>query len=251
VQPPATMTIVQMTPTRVRIISPRTVIPAIDPPVVFTLRFSEEKKEGQEVSQRGGLQRGVSYPFAYMLAEPAPVSKGIYRPKFSRLPPVPMKSLAMTEISHMAIRPRRTAFTLIELMVVVVIVGVLAAIVVAAYHSMTGDARVSGVMRQLQIVRSEIQIYRFDHNDTWPDLVTNQWNQMLDATDATGAINASGGLGPYMTQMPANPINGNVVVDSTASGPTVGWVYTQSTGAIQATNATPTVLFDETTQTIQ
>ena len=52
-------------------------------------------------------------------------------------------------------------------MLVVVIVGILAAIVVAGYHSMTGDARISGVVHgSFRWCRSQLQLYQFNHSDT-------------------------------------------------------------------------------------
>jgi prepilin-type N-terminal cleavage/methylation domain-containing protein len=146
---------------------------------------------------------------------------------------------------------RARGFTLVEIMVVVIILGILAAIVIAAFTNVTGDARVNSTLRQLQVVRSWTQLYKFDHNDTLPDLITNQWAPFIQATDIDGTLGVNGTFGPYGQQTPVNPLNGNAVVSDSPSGPTVGWVYNATSGTIQATNQTPTILFDESTGAIQ
>jgi prepilin-type N-terminal cleavage/methylation domain-containing protein len=145
----------------------------------------------------------------------------------------------------------RNAFTLVEVLVVVIILGILAAIVIASFSHVTGDARVNSTLRQLQVIRNWVQLYKFDHTDAAPDLVTNQWDPLLLATDVDGTIDAAGAFGPYSSSIPKNPLNGNSVVAANLSGPDVGWIYDAATGAMQATNQTATVLFDETTGLVQ
>ena len=42
-----------------------------------------------------------------------------------------------------------------------------------------------------------------------------------------------------------------VVADISDANQNTGWVYDQETGTISATNQTPTILYDETTQILQ
>jgi len=148
---------------------------------------------------------------------------------------------------------RKSGFTLVEILIVVIILGILAAIVIPQFTNASTSARANSTFAQLQTLRSQIQLYKLQHNDTLPDLVTNQWTQILGTTNVSGAVDttAAGIYGPYLQTTPKNPLNGNSAVDSTASGATIGWVYILSTGSIQATNQTPTLIFDESTGTVQ
>ena len=55
---------------------------------------------------------------------------------------------------------RRRGFTLIEILIVVVILGILAAIVIPQFTNASQDAQVSAVKSQLQTIRSQVELYR-------------------------------------------------------------------------------------------
>lgn len=55
---------------------------------------------------------------------------------------------------------RQQGFTLIEILIVVVILGILAAIVIPQFTNASQDAQVSAIKSQLQTVRSQIELYR-------------------------------------------------------------------------------------------
>lgn len=55
---------------------------------------------------------------------------------------------------------RQRGFTLIEILIVVVILGILAAIVIPQFTNASQDAQVSAIKSQLQTVRSQIELYR-------------------------------------------------------------------------------------------
>jgi general secretion pathway protein G len=148
-------------------------------------------------------------------------------------------------------RSRKSGFTLVEILIVVIILGILAAIVIPQFTNASTNARVASTVSQLQSLRSQIQLYKLQHNDTLPDLVANQWSQFMSKTDVTGSTTATTGLnfGPYLESTPSNPLNGFSAV-AAAPAASTGWVYDKTTGDIKATNQTPTGLFDESTQLV-
>ena len=147
---------------------------------------------------------------------------------------------------------RKSGFTLVEILIVVIILGILAAIVIPQFTNASTDARKASLVSQLQTLRSQIQLFKLQHNDILPDLVANQWNQMMQKTNLTGAVDttATGLFGPYLESIPLNPLNGNKTV-ALAAATGVGWIYSNVTtsvtpGIVFATNQTDTKVFDET-----
>jgi len=59
---------------------------------------------------------------------------------------------------------KRAAFTLVEVMIVVVILGILAATVLPQFISTNDDAKESVLVQDLQTLRSQIQLFKFQHN---------------------------------------------------------------------------------------
>ena len=54
----------------------------------------------------------------------------------------------------------RRAFTLVEILIVVVILGILAAVVVPQFTSAADDANDATVRSQLQTLRSQVELYK-------------------------------------------------------------------------------------------
>jgi general secretion pathway protein G len=63
---------------------------------------------------------------------------------------------------------RNRAFTLIEILIVVVILGILAAIVIPQFSDASTEASESSVRSQLQTVRSQLELWKVKHNDLYP-----------------------------------------------------------------------------------
>jgi prepilin-type N-terminal cleavage/methylation domain-containing protein len=127
----------------------------------------------------------------------------------------------------------RNAFTLIEILIVVVILGILAAIVIPQFTNAADDANESGVKSQLQTLRSQIELYRAQNAGTNPaSLATGDWSTMIDSG--------------YLNGPPNNPMTSNNSVGA-AAATTVGWVWTQAywdeTGAYTADATKPYQLF--------
>ncbi len=113
-------------------------------------------------------------------------------------------------------RKSRRGFTLVEILIVVVILGILAAIVIPQFTNASQNARESSLQSTLQTLRSQIQLYKLQHGDVLPDLVTD-WNPL---TASTSYGNPSQTFGPYMQAIPVNTMNGNsnVVNSPVATG---------------------------------
>ncbi len=140
---------------------------------------------------------------------------------------------------------RKSGFTLVEILIVVIILGILAAIVIPQFTNASTDARKNSLKSQMQTLRSAIELYKLQHGDQWPTAdgtKTGAWDwDELTGTSSYGGVT----YGPYLQQVPVNPLNGDSGVDSVAtdpsagdaaSGNTIGYVFSQATGKIFATN---------------
>ncbi len=101
--------------------------------------------------------------------------------------------------------PRRAVsrgFTLIEIMVVVVIMGVLAALVVPKLLSRTGESKVAAAKVDIATVMQALKLYKLD-NQRYP--TTEQGLQAL-LTKPTAGPSANGWkAGGYLEKMPKDP----------------------------------------------
>jgi general secretion pathway protein G len=123
-------------------------------------------------------------------------------------------------------------FTLVEILIVVIILGILAAIVIPQFTNASTSSRNSSVQSTLQTIRSQIELYKIQHNDV-PPVATGLWTSLTGPTDTTGntstSNNATFTFGPYLKSTPKNAINGNTLYDTaSAANTTAGWYYTVS-----------------------
>ena len=132
----------------------------------------------------------------------------------------------------------RSGFTLIEILIVVAILGILAAIVVPQFSGATKEAKRSGLMTMVQSLRTQIEHYRLQHNDDLPNLVAN-WDQLTLYTDVSGNTSPAkvGNFiyGPYMQLAPKNPFiiaaNASTVLNGTTAQANCGFVYDYAANA--------------------
>lgn len=137
---------------------------------------------------------------------------------------------------------RRYAFTLVEVLIVVVILAILAGTVIPQFTSSSEDAKDSAALYNLHTLRAQIELYKVQHNGTPPELDTGDLPQLTLATDVdgtTGQPGASFPFGPYLTGgVPPNPLTGVATVTTQATIPpaaasgTGGWLYHEPTGQI-------------------
>ena len=132
---------------------------------------------------------------------------------------------------------RARGFTLIEILIVVIILGILAAIVIPQFSNASNDARMSNLQSTVQTLRSQIQLYKLQHGDALPDL-TKDWTPLINTSSYGTALN----LGPYMQSTPVNPliqtaatvstvIDGNDPTKNYGNPATTAYVYDYAAGA--------------------
>lgn len=128
----------------------------------------------------------------------------------------------------------KAGFTLVEILIVVVILGILAAIVIPQFTSASESAKSSSLVSQLQTIRSQLELYQVQHNGDYPDLITD-WTQITGETEVDGSAGDGSGneFGPYLQQAPVNPFEQSSSVAAAAAAG-VGWVYDAATGGITA-----------------
>jgi general secretion pathway protein G len=150
----------------------------------------------------------------------------------------------------------KKGFTLVEILIVVIILGILAAIVIPQFTNASQDARKSSLTSQLQTLRSQIELYKLQHKDNLPDIITS-WDYLTKKTDEDGTVDDGGAgpfpFGPYLQAPPSNPLNGltNVVNGdgSAAAGAECGFIYDYAvgvgTGKVWGTDGDKLVIFAE------
>ena len=119
------------------------------------------------------------------------------------------------------------AFTLIEILIVVVILGILAAIVIPQFTDASQQAMESSVVTQLQTLRSQIELHDIQFPLTPFDPMGvgwAAWDQLTIGGDDPD------NNGDYLQMEPKNPMmNGSTAV-AIAVGGGVGWIWADPNG---------------------
>jgi general secretion pathway protein G len=142
-------------------------------------------------------------------------------------------------------RARNAGFTLVELLIVVIILAILAAIVIPSINNASSEAKESALRASLATVRQAISLYRVQHNEVYPGV--GGWDQFVTqlttATDQAGAAGTK--FGPYLrTGFPDNPVTSTadgVVVGSMPAAATgaTAWIYATGSGELRANSVGP------------
>ena len=119
---------------------------------------------------------------------------------------------------------KQTGFTLVEILIVVVILGILAAIVVPQFTNASNEAIKGALQSQLQTIESQFELYRVRNQGAEPPNFgtaanNNGWDELLD--------------GEYLKEEPFNSYTSsgiieagteaNAIADTRASGR--GWLF--------------------------
>jgi prepilin-type N-terminal cleavage/methylation domain-containing protein len=158
-------------------------------------------------------------------------------------------------------------FSLVELLIVVIILAILAAIVVPQFANTANDARGSATDSSLAGMRSAVELYRQQHTGYPGALAATGGTCPAGSTAGTGAVNtnqafsdqltrytsitgqsctgtdATFNLGPYLRAVPVNPKNnlatvqiltGTVLGALPAPDNSHGWMFNVVTGEMAA-----------------
>jgi general secretion pathway protein G len=165
---------------------------------------------------------------------------------------------------------RARAFTMVEVMIVVVLLAVLAAIVLPSLTKGTTMAKESALAFDLGLLRRFVLIYQSQHLEASPgypngnkaatpsgDTFRDQAMLSSKATGETAAVGTAGyTYGPYLSRIPVNPFNQKDTVETLANGqafPAVadnshGWICKPETGEVRpdntGTNSSGTAYYD-------
>jgi prepilin-type N-terminal cleavage/methylation domain-containing protein len=112
---------------------------------------------------------------------------------------------------------REEGFTLIELLIVIVVLGILAAVVVFALGSVTSKSAVSACNADAKTVETAVAAYQANGNPT-SALTTANGPGLLDSSTAEAANTPVIIGGPYLQSWPSNSSHYTISFDGTTAG---------------------------------
>ncbi len=150
------------------------------------------------------------------------------------------------------------AFTLVEILIVVVILGILAAVAIPMAGTGTTSAKTAALAHDLQMLRRYILVYKSQHLEVAPGYPNGDATQapteaafvaqITMASTPRGQTAAPGtpgfDRGPYLQRIPENPFNGLGTIRMLGNGENFpaaadgshGWIYKAATGEIRPDN---------------
>jgi len=139
----------------------------------------------------------------------------------------------------------------VEILIVVLMLGILAAIALPKFSNASATARASMLADDVRIFRTQLAVYRGQHRGVPPgypngDSTTTPTeaafiDQMTKSSNETSATAAPGTVGykygPYLREITENPLNAKTTIQMVANGQEFpaagdnshGWVYQPST----------------------
>lgn len=166
---------------------------------------------------------------------------------------------------------KQSGFTLIEILIVIIILGILAVVILPHVSVSSGDAKLSTLKTNLDAMRRIVELYYTEHNNTYPGVNGDNGvlagnvglaakgfeRQLTRYTDVNGDVEENKDptykFGPYIKggELPMNPYNNenDVKCDITttditakASDGSSGWKFYTKTGVLIANDGSNDIL---------
>ena len=130
--------------------------------------------------------------------------------------------------------PRQSAFTIVELLIVIVVIAILAAITLISYNGIQQRAKASSAQSLLSQTVNKVKLYAIDHSDQYPSSLTDAGiidttNLQYSSTSSTYCITATAQNVSYYQNTttntptkgacPGHGVDGGGVVTNLASNP--------------------------------
>lgn len=128
----------------------------------------------------------------------------------------------LTQTEAQKEKKRWYGFTLVELLVVMLVVGILMAIAVPSYFSVTADARKTNFCSSLAEIEKALQMYAVRHNGVYPDTISE--DTILKSE--------------YFSKIPKNPYTNQLMEPKSGSGEG-SWTYTLNSDFSYTITSTP------------
>ena len=150
---------------------------------------------------------------------------------------------------------KERAFTLVEILIVVVLLGILAVIVLPLIAGSSISAKESALAIDLQMLRRYVLIYKSQHLEVGPgypngdttqtpteQAFIEQTTMSSNSAGQTAAIGTAGyDRGPYLMKIPVNPLNHKNTVEMLSDAAAFpanadgshGWIYKAATSEVR------------------
>lgn len=132
----------------------------------------------------------------------------------------------------------KKAFTLVELLIVVSILGIMAAIVIPLFQNYTLEAKEAAAKDNLRILRNIIEIYASKNDDLGPGYPDNKVTELATKEVLMVQVtrsNQTTGFENTISDFPENPFNNKKTIkiiqksvdfpDAPSQTGTYGWIY--------------------------
>jgi general secretion pathway protein G len=147
-------------------------------------------------------------------------------------------------VAYLCFVLRRRSFSVLHALILVALMATTTAVAVPLVQRADEQAQDRNFKETLEAIRSQINLYKAEHDGRVPLWFEGSLPQLTDATDVLGAPGPQGKeypFGPYFRHgLPANPCSGIATVTLTDTFPpekpsgTGGWLYHQQTGSLAA-----------------